>query len=74
MSPSARVGTTRHTRGVRRASRLLGRDADDAELSVAIAAVLNLMGDPSSSPRQGLLGAAVATAASQYAAALLILS
>ena len=49
------------------------RDATTPGLSVAIAAVLNLMGDFVLVPRQGLLGAAVATAASQYAAALLLI-
>ena len=48
------------------------RDATTPGLSVAIAAVLNLCGDFVLVPRQGLLGAAVATAASQYAAALLL--
>ena len=49
------------------------RDATTPGLSVAIAAVLNLMGDFVLVPRQGLLGAAIATAASQYAAALLLI-
>ena len=48
------------------------RDATTPGLSVAIAAALNLMGDFVLVPRQGLLGAAIATAASQYAAALLL--
>lgn len=48
------------------------RDATTPGLSVAVAALLNLGGDFVLVPKSGLLGAAVATAASQYAAALLL--
>ena len=67
--PRARAAPAALIASVAQAACLGLRDATTPGLSVAIAAVLNFMGDFLLVPRQGLLGAAVATAASQYAAA-----
>ena len=65
--PAALVGAAAQ------AACLGARDTVTPMISVAVAAGFNLLGDLILVPTTGIVGAAVATAASQYAAALLLL-